>query len=43
VGDSPELYRSLISHGFVHLDGALTLNCSLATYYPMGHPMRATR
>jgi hypothetical protein len=41
VGDSPELFRGLDSHGFPDFDAALTLNCSLATYYPMGHPMRA--
>jgi len=32
VGDSPELYCGLDSHGFADLDAAVTLNCSLATY-----------
>ena len=41
VGDSPELCRGLDSHGFADLDAAVTLNCSLATYYPIGHAMRA--
>jgi len=40
VGDSPELCRGLDSHGFADLDAAVTLNCSLATYYPKGHAMR---
>ena len=41
VGDSPELCRGLVSHGFADLDAAVALNCSLATYYPKGHAMRA--
>ena len=40
VGDSPELCRGLDSHGFADLNAAVTLNCSLATYYPKGHAMR---
>jgi len=41
VGDLPELCRGLDSHGFADLDAAVTLSCSLATYYPKGHAMRA--
>ena len=40
VGDSPELCRGLDAHGFADLDRAVSLNCSLATVYPQGHPMR---
>jgi len=40
-GDSPELCRGLDLHGFADLDAEVTLNCSLATYYPKGHAMRA--
>jgi hypothetical protein len=40
VGDSPELCCGLDSHGFADLDAAVTPNCSLATFYPMGHQMR---
>ena len=41
VGDLPELCLGLDSHGFADLDAAVTLNFSLAMYYPKGHAMRA--
>jgi len=41
VANSLELCRGLDSHGFADLDAAVTLNCSLATYYPKGHAIRA--
>ena len=41
VGDLPKLFLGLDSHGFADFDAAVTLNCSLATYYPKGHAMRA--
>ena len=41
VGDLPELCLGPNSHGFADLDAAVTLSCSLATYYPKGHAMRA--
>ena len=41
MANSLELCRGLDSHGFADLDAAVTLNCSLATYYPKGHAMRA--
>ena len=41
VGDSLELCRCLDSRGFADTEAAVTLSCSLATYYPRGHAMRA--
>ena len=41
VGDLPKLFLGLDSHGFADLDAAVTLNFSLAMYYPKGHAMRA--
>ena len=41
VGDSPELYRGPDSHGFAGTDAAVTFSCSVATYYPRDHAIRA--
>ena len=41
VGDLPKLLLGLDSHVFTGLDAAVTLNCSLVTYYPKGQAMRA--
>ena len=41
VGDSPELCRGPDLHGFADTDEAATPSCSLATYFPRGHAMRA--
>ena len=41
VGGSPELCRCPGSHGSADFGAVVTLSCSLATYYPLGHAMRA--
>ena len=40
VGDTPELCRGLGAHGFADLNAAVTYNCALASYNPVGHPIR---
>ena len=40
VGDSPEMYRALDSHGFADLEAAIYKYASLTSIYPLGDPRR---